>query len=92
MTKERKLVCTIHESETKDMYLVKSTLVDGTPFEIKTPWSNVVFKDEKNQVVPSEGWLKVKEFGVQGNRATIDLPSPSIVHGKKVCVDTANLV
>ncbi len=91
MTKDRRLNCTIHESETENHYLVKSTLVDGTPFEIKTSWDNVVFKSKGNNV-PAEGFVKVKEFGVQGNRATIELPSPSIVHGRRVCVDTANLL
>lgn len=91
MTKERRLKCTIHESETEKHYLVKSTLVDGTPFEIKTPYDNVIFKTQA-KTVPSEGFLKVKEYGSQANRATVDLPSPSIVHGKRVTVDTANLL
>jgi hypothetical protein len=92
MTKERRLNCTVHESETEKHYLVKSTLVDGTPFEIKTPVDNVIFKVQGRNKLPADGFLKVKEYGSQGNRATVDLPSPSIVHGKRVCVDTANLL
>lgn len=91
MTKERKLRCTVHESETEKHYLVKSKLVDGTPFEIKTPFDNVIFTTQGKKV-PGNGLLKVKEYGFQGNRATIDLPSPSIVHGKRVTVDTADLL
>jgi hypothetical protein len=91
MIKYRRLNCTIHESDTPGHYLIKSTLVDGTPFEIKTTWDNVVFKSQEKNV-PAEGFVKVKEFGIQENRATIELPSPSIVHGRKVCVDTAKLL
>ena len=91
MKKRMKLQCQVRLNNDRTLTAIIG-MYDGTPCEVVVDHYDIVVNEAfQHDLMTVDGWVIVQREAVQGDRAYLTLPKPSIQYGHQITVNTAGL-